>query len=191
MPLSPILSNFLLRDFDQAFSQRGYALVRYADDLVVFASSRGECESIRELAETELKKLTLQLSPQKTEIAEPREPVEFLGMELGLKGDTSTYCLIVSKRQMQKIRESFTSLHDLDFAMSKGLDFARLLRRLSNMKTGYRTAYGVADNFAVLDEQLTRWAQNCVLRIFSSMFGVPAVDQLTPRQRAFLMLREA
>jgi RNA-directed DNA polymerase len=191
MPLSPILSNFLLRDFDRAFSQRGHALLRYADDLAVFGSSRRECETIRDLTESELAKLKLQLSPEKTEICGPHEPVEFLGMELGLKDGTGTYCLTVSKRQMQKIRESFRSLHDLDFAMSKGLDFARLSRRLDHMKTGYRMAYRVADNFAILDEQLVRWAQNCVLKIFSSIFGVPAVNRLTRRQKAFLMLPEA
>ncbi|MGA8596014.1 MAG: reverse transcriptase/maturase family protein [Bryobacteraceae bacterium] len=72
MPLSPILSNFLLRDFDRAFAERSHALVRYADDLVVFASSRDECEAIRELTETELAKLKLQLSPEKTEICAPQ-----------------------------------------------------------------------------------------------------------------------
>jgi hypothetical protein len=191
MPLSPILSNFLLRDFDRVFSHRGYSLVRYADDLVVFAPSRDECQTIRDLAEAELEKLKLQLSPEKTEICAPHEPVEFLGMELGLKGSTSTYCLTVSNRQMEKIRESFRSLHDLDFAMSKGLDFAKLSRRLDQMKTGYRMAYRVADNFPVLDQQLSRWVENCVLKIFSSMFGVPAVSGLKPRQKAFLMLPEA
>lgn len=146
MPLSPILSNFLLRDFDRAFSERDHALVRYADDLVVFASSRDECEAIRDLTEAELAKLKLQLSPEKTEICAPQEPVEFLGMELGLKDGTSTYCLTVSMRQVEKIRESFRSLHDLDFAMSKGLDLAKFLRRLDHMKIGYRIAHGVADN---------------------------------------------
>ena len=102
MPLSPILSNFLLRDFDRAFSERGHALVRYADDLVVFASSRDECETIQELTEFELAKLKLQFSPGKTEICGPHEPVEFLGMELGLRDGTSTYCLTVSTRQMAK-----------------------------------------------------------------------------------------
>ncbi|MGA8596015.1 MAG: hypothetical protein WB676_14965, partial [Bryobacteraceae bacterium] len=55
---------------------------------------------------------------------------------------------------MDKIRESFKSLHDLDFAMSKGLDLPKLSQRLDHMKTGYRIAYGVADNFAVLNQQL-------------------------------------
>jgi RNA-directed DNA polymerase len=188
MPLSPILSNFLLRDFDRAFSERGFELVRYADDLVAFGSSREECEAIRELTEAELAKLKLQLSPEKTEICGPAEPVEFLGMELGLKDGTSTYCLSVSTKQVEKIRESFKALHDLDFAMSKGLDLTKLLRRLDHMKTGYRIAYGVADNFAFLNQQLDQWAQNCVVRIFRSIFGAPAVNKLNPRQKAFLML---
>jgi retron-type reverse transcriptase len=38
MPLSPILSNFVLRDFDQAFVAARYDLVRYADDLIVLES---------------------------------------------------------------------------------------------------------------------------------------------------------
>jgi hypothetical protein len=49
-------------------------------------------------------------------------------------------------------------------------------------------AYRAADNFDVLDEQLGRWTQNCVLKLLSSMFGVAAVNRLTPRQKAFLML---
>jgi hypothetical protein len=89
---------------------------------------------------------------------------------------------------VEKIRESFKALHDLDFAMSKGLDLTRLLRRLDHMKTGYRIAYGVADNFAVLSQQLDQWAQNCVVKVFSSIFGAPAVNKLTPRQKAFLMV---
>jgi RNA-directed DNA polymerase len=107
--------------------------MRYADDLVVFASSRDECEAIRELTETELAKLKLQLSLEKTEICMPQEAVEFLGMELGLKDGTSTYCLTVSTQQMDKIRESFRSLHDIYFAVSKGLDLGKLCRRLDHM----------------------------------------------------------
>jgi hypothetical protein len=59
------------------------------------------------------------------------------------------------------------------------------------MKIGYRIAYGVADNFAVLDQQLDQWAQNCALKIYSSIFGTPAVSRLTRRQKTFLMLPEA
>jgi len=85
MPLSPILSNFLLRHFDKAFTDNRYDLVRYADDLIVLASSRDECTAIKALTIGELSKLGLEVSEEKTEICAPHEPVEFLGMELGIK----------------------------------------------------------------------------------------------------------
>ena len=188
MPLSPILSNFLLRDFDQAFTAARYDLVRYADDLIVLASTREECAAIEALTRSELSKLGLGLSEQKTETREPVEPVEFLGMELGLRPGTSTYCLTVSKDQLAKIREQFTNFHDVDFAMKEGLDLPKLLRRLENMKFGYRTAYHVADNFEALDQQLDQWTGNCITKVYTSMFGAKAIANLTITQRRFLLL---
>lgn len=188
MPLSPILSNFLLRDFDQAFATARYDLVRYADDLIVLASTREECAAIEALTRAELSKLGLGLSEQKTETREPVEPVEFLGMELGLRPGTSNYCLTVSKDQLAKIREQFTNFHDVDFAMKEGLDLPKLLRRLENMKSGYRTAYRVADNFETLDQQLDQWTDNCITKVYASMFDTKTIANLTTTQRRFLLL---
>jgi retron-type reverse transcriptase len=188
MPLSPILSNFLLRNFDKAFTHNRYDLVRYADDLVVLASSREECTAIKELATCELSKLGLELSDEKTEICAPHEPVEFLGMELGLKAGTSSYCLTVSDKQIRKIREQFTDFHDVDFATKEGLDLPKLLRRLENMKAGYRAAYRLADNFETLEQQLDQWMNNCIVKVYSSIFSSDAISRLTRNQRKFLML---
>lgn len=93
MPLSPILSNFVLREFDRIFARRGFGLIRYADDLIVLAGSRDECERIKEITISELAKLKLSINPAKTVIYSPEQPAEFLGMELGLKAGTSIYCL--------------------------------------------------------------------------------------------------
>src|SRR5208282_4729918 len=95
MPLSPILSNFVLRDFDKAFGNRGYQLVRYADDLLVLAGSMEECKRIEDFTISELGRLDLKVSEAKTETCSPTEPVEFLGMELGLRPGTEKYCLTV------------------------------------------------------------------------------------------------
>jgi retron-type reverse transcriptase len=188
MPLSPILSNFVLRDFDAAFIKGKYDLVRYADDLVVFASSQSECEDIAAMTAVELEKLGLTLSSHKTEICDPEKPVEFLGMELGLKPGSSTYGLTISQKQIGKIKENFTSHHDVDFIVSKNLDLGKLLRRLDNMKSGYRVAYGVADNRDEFYQLLDQWTQNCVHKVYTSIFGGPAVERLTRNQRVFLML---
>lgn len=59
MPLSPILSNFLLRDFDQAFTAAHSDFVRYADDLIILACTREECAAAEALTRVELSKLGL------------------------------------------------------------------------------------------------------------------------------------
>ncbi|AWV20025.1 Reverse transcriptase (plasmid) [Roseomonas mucosa] len=188
MPLSPILSNFLLRDFDRAFVNAKLDLVRYADDLVVFADSEAECFTIAQLATEELGKLGLKLSPDKTEICPPDKPVEFLGMELGLKPGTPTYCLTISDQQCQRIRESFTELHDVDFALKENLNLPKLLLRLSNMKAGYRAAYNIAENFEDLKQKLDQWSDNCVVKLYSSIFGKDVIAKLHNSQKRFLLL---
>ena len=55
MPLSPLLSNFVLRSFDAAFAKAGFDMVRYADDLVVLCSSRTECEDVEAFAREKLR----------------------------------------------------------------------------------------------------------------------------------------
>jgi hypothetical protein len=154
----------------------------------LLASTREECDDIEALARAELSKLGLELSKQKTETRAPGEPVEFLGMELSLKPGASTYGLTVSKEQLKKIREQFTNFHDLDFAMKEGLDLPKLLRRLENMKSGYRTAYSVADNFELLDQNLEQWAANCIVKVYTSIFDYKSIEKLSKIQRRFLLL---
>jgi hypothetical protein len=72
--------------------------------------------------------------------------------------------------------------------MKEGLDLPKLLRRLENMKSGYRTAYRVADNFEALDQQLDQWTGNCISKVYTSMFDAKAIANLTKTQRRFLLL---
>ena len=188
MPLSPILSNFVLRDFDATIARRGYSLVRYADDLIVLTSSRDECNFVNDLIISELSKLKLTLSPKKTSICPPDEPVEFLGMELGFRPGNTNYSLSVSDRQIAKIREQFTCYHDLDYVTKQRLDLPKLLRRLDNMRSGYRVAYGLADNRDILYDQMDDWVKACVGKVYSSIFTAKVIGSLTPQQKAFLML---
>lgn len=187
MPLSPILSNFVLRDFDAVVGSKR-AMVRYADDMLVFCNSRIECEDAKALVDSELGKVKLSLSIPKTKICEPEESVEFLGMELGKSKDGASYSLVVSHKQMNEIRASFTSLHDWQDAQRDGMDVTDLLTRLEQMKRGYLTAYGSAENRALLAERLDRWVSNCASKIYGSIFGSEKVATLTKEQRRFLIL---
>jgi RNA-directed DNA polymerase len=68
-PVSPLLANIYLHAFDTAIAQRGYGLVRYADDFVIFTKSEGEAQAAlaacREVLEG---RLGLVVHPEKTRI---------------------------------------------------------------------------------------------------------------------------
>ena len=189
MPLSPILSNFVLRDFDAAFVSAGYDLVRYADDLIVLASSEDECKNIEAFTRAELFKLGLKVSETKTEICSPETPVEFLGMELGLDPRTSKYRLTISSAQMAKIKERFTVYHCYGYAIKEHLTLPDLLQRLDNMKSGYRAAYRSAHNFDDFQMRMEQWVENCVRAVYSSIFGKEVINSLQADKRRFLMIR--
>lgn len=188
MPLSPLLSNFLLRDFDASITKAGYHMVRYADDLIILTSTQSECEAAEAYTRAELSKLGLALSQRKTEVKQPDESVEFLGMELCLKAGSSNYCLKISKEKRAKIRQQFTQFHDVDYAVKSGFNLPKLLKRLENMKAGYLTAYRAADNFTEFERQINQWSENCVNKIYNSMFGSESIAKLTAVQRQFLLL---
>ena len=79
--ISPLLSNIYLDPLDHHMAQRGYEMVRYADDFVILCRSRSEAQ--RALAEVEewTAAAGLQLHPEKTRIVDATERggFDFLG----------------------------------------------------------------------------------------------------------------
>lgn len=82
-PLSPLLANVALMDFDRQMTESGFRLVRYADDFVVLCRSRAECEAARTAAEKLLSSIRLKLHPDKTRLIDNHQTCfTFLGFEL-------------------------------------------------------------------------------------------------------------
>lgn len=68
-PLSPLLSNIMLDDFDQEFWGRGHRFVRYADDIRLFLKSKRAAIRVLEQATTVLEgRLSLGVNRQKSTI---------------------------------------------------------------------------------------------------------------------------
>ena len=80
--ISPLLANIFLHKFDKVMTERGYKLVRYADDFVVMTKSKRKAkrayEVVKEIIREELK---LELHPEKTVITNFGEGFVFLGFE--------------------------------------------------------------------------------------------------------------
>ena len=78
--ISPLLANIYLDPLDQHLAERGYAMVRYADDFVILC--RNADEAARALAEVQawVAQAGLQLHPNKTKIVQAeQEGFDFLG----------------------------------------------------------------------------------------------------------------
>lgn len=81
-PISPLLANLYLHEFDSAVVDAGFTLVRYADDFVLFCRSKEEAESAFTTVRETLEALGLSLNEQKTRVTSLERGLEFLGVEL-------------------------------------------------------------------------------------------------------------
>jgi group II intron reverse transcriptase/maturase len=82
--ISPLLANIYLHPFDERMTQKGYQIVRYADDILILCRSKREAESA--LKETKIileGELKLKVNMEKTKIFHKSQTFEFLGYLFG------------------------------------------------------------------------------------------------------------
>jgi len=79
-PISPLLANFFLSDFDLALEKAGYKLIRYADDFLVLASDAAAAGRALAIAQEQLEAMHLTLKQSKTRISSFDEGFHFLGV---------------------------------------------------------------------------------------------------------------
>jgi len=85
-PLSPVLANVYLTEFDKYFQKTETQLVRYCDDFVILCRSREDAERTLEAARRELAKKHLIPHPAKTRILSPTDEFNFLGYKFLTNG---------------------------------------------------------------------------------------------------------
>jgi retron-type reverse transcriptase len=78
-PISPLLANFYLEDFDREMEKAGRKLVRYADDFLVLARTAEEAQQAMLQTETLLAEAHLSLNEEKTRITDFEHGFRFLG----------------------------------------------------------------------------------------------------------------
>lgn len=78
-PLSPLLANLMLDDFDADMQTAGFKLIRYADDFVVLCKSKEKAEAAHQAALMSLAEHGLQLNAEKTRIGEMADGFHYLG----------------------------------------------------------------------------------------------------------------
>lgn len=82
MVLSPFLCNLYLHSLDRELDRQGIPFVRFADDFVTLAQHRSGAEHTLEVAGDQLKRLGLELHPEKTRVIRSAPRHRFLGFRL-------------------------------------------------------------------------------------------------------------
>src|SRR5947209_9224975 len=73
-PLSPLLSNIVLDEFDRELERRGLRFARYADDCNIYVRSRRAGERVMEsMTRFITTKLKLKVNAQQSAVAQPGE----------------------------------------------------------------------------------------------------------------------
>ncbi|WP_173932022.1 reverse transcriptase domain-containing protein [Chelativorans sp. Marseille-P2723] len=103
MPLSPLLSNLALSEFDLAVERAGIPMVRYADDIVLFASTKSEALERGEFIAEQLRSIGHSIPSieqnGKTKIASKLQSFSFLGREVYFSKREGRYIQRISEKK--------------------------------------------------------------------------------------------
>jgi RNA-directed DNA polymerase len=151
--ISPLLANIALHGMEEAlgvkYNNRGEirgkrAVVRYADDFVVFCESKKDAEEAKEALRGWLGKRGLKLSEEKTRIVHPTEGFDFLSYNVRHYRDFSRntcYKLIIkpSKDAVHHIREKLRK----EWVRLKGKPVAAIIETLNPIIRGWANYHRV------------------------------------------------
>ncbi|WP_324031068.1 group II intron reverse transcriptase/maturase [Aeromonas caviae] len=148
-PLSPLLSNLLLDDFDQELEKRGLKFVRYADDCNVYVKSeRAGKRVMAGLTHWLSRKLKLKVNAKKSAVARA-DTRKFLGYSF--RTGKKVWC-VVSPGSLKRFKERIRELT----GRNTGRSLEQLIQPLRRYLTGWKSYYSLNQWPSVMRE-LSRW----------------------------------
>jgi hypothetical protein len=187
MPLSPVLSNLMLKEFDVALSRAGLSVVRYADDIAVFCRSRSECENALDLVRHQLGRLKLavpDLGGSKSMIYEPSEDAEFLGLEM--RRDADGYHLIAPTKKFSKIAEKMRAIASVAECTKRKRTVAQVSQTLDAMIGGHRGAVSAVRNGDDFLMRLIAERKLVLNELLAEILGTAVLEGLGEQKKAIL-----
>jgi RNA-directed DNA polymerase len=147
-PLSPLLSNLVLDEFDQELSRRGHRFCRYADDCNIYVRSRRAGERVMASVSHFLTtKLRLQVNESKSAVARPAAR-EFLGFSISNDGRERCIAPKALTRFKRRVRELTQR--------TRGVSLSQLIEPLARYLIGWRGYFGFCQTPRVLSN-LDAW----------------------------------
>ena len=140
-PLSPLLANVYLNEFDCEYERRGVLEIRYADDIVLLCKSQRAAERLLESSIRYLEgKLKLRVNRDKSHITRVKatKNFKFLGFAYG-KGKDGLFirahpkALLKAKNRLRAITKR-----------NRGVNVRKVMQEIKVYMTGWLNYYGIA-----------------------------------------------
>ena len=151
-PLSPLLSNIVLDEFDRELERRGLRFARYADDCNLYVRSRRAGErvmaSITRFITTKLK---LKVNEQKSAVARPWER-KFLGFSFTASREPKRR---IAPKAVMRFKEKVRELT----RRTRGISIEGMAEELARYFHGWIGYFGRCQTPSVLEE-LDRWVRH-------------------------------
>jgi retron-type reverse transcriptase len=198
MPLSPLLSNFVLRDFDKKLEKKNIKAIRYIDDILLFAKNKDSLNIYKDIVKNELLKLGLSINDIKTEIFKPNQRItDFLGFDLKPNDKYKKRTVAkISKANLNNFKNKFNK----DFSDWKKFSLQELLIKMQARIDGYKSVYGPtsgkyeyrAINYMDLQNLLEKQRRRILRTVFKEVLGATSFKKIieNERKRFFLGIND-
>jgi len=134
--ISPLLANIYLDEFDQEMKKREHRIVRYADDILIFCTSKSGAENALKVARQLLEKeLKLKVNEVKTHIAHSDAGIKFLGVVI-----YTNYTSI----QEKKLKAFKVKVKQIT-KRNGGCNLATVLKKLNPVLRGFVNYFKIAN----------------------------------------------
>ena len=145
--ISPLLTNIYLDRFDQAMKEKGIRIVRYADDILIFARTYKQARQYQEIATTILEEeLKLVVNQDKTHLTSVYQGVSYLGFVIRPK------YVSIHPKKVRSFKERIKQLTP----RNHGMNLKRMIKRLNPLLRGWANYFRVA-NCKMLFGELMEW----------------------------------
>ena len=145
--ISPLLTNIYLDYFDKKMMSKGIRIVRYADDILIFARSRADAGKFKAIATSILEnELQLKVNKVKTHITDRYDGVAFLGFIIKAK------YLTIHPKRIKKFKDEIRRLTP----RNHGKNVKQMVEEINPVIRGWANYFRVA-NCKVLFQAISHW----------------------------------
>jgi RNA-directed DNA polymerase len=133
--ISPLLMNIYLNEFDQTMRSRGIEIVRYADDILIFSSSKKKAEQYQRFAKKKLESMHLIINEEKTHITSLSKGIKYLGFVIFRK------YILIDKTRIKTFKDKIRKMTP----RNSGLNLSAIIRRINPVLRGWANYFRVAN----------------------------------------------